>query len=132
MTDTREEAVSIVAVRPIAPLMDGADDMPNEMNKFIKIDTQSTNGIYNFCFPGVSDAVASIYWDILITMERRFPIDDYFTNPELRQIVKAIDNHDYVNDVHSDTDVGWHGLLIDRGILSFLLFSPSNSLSGKN
>jgi hypothetical protein len=49
-------------------------------------------------------------------MERRFAIDDYFTNPELRKIVKAIDNHDYVKDTYPDTNVGWHGLLIDSRI----------------
>jgi len=80
-----------------------------------KINTKS-EGTYNFYFPGVSDVVASLYWDILISMERWCEIDDYFTNPELRIIVKAIDNHDYVKDAYPDTDVGWHGLLADSGI----------------
>jgi len=85
------------------------------LEELIKINNRPP-GQYRFLFPGVSDAVASIYWNILIAMERRFAIEDYFTNPELRRIVKAIDNRDYVKDAYPDTDVGWHGLMLDSGI----------------
>jgi hypothetical protein len=85
------------------------------LEKLIKIKTLSAE-TYNFYFPGVSDTIASLYWDILMSMERRFAIDDYFTNPELRKIVNAIDNHDYVKDAYPDTNVGWNGLLIDIGV----------------
>ena len=84
--------------------------------KIIEIETKPTTEIYNFIFPNVDDTVASIYWDILIALERQFAIYDYFTNPEIHRIVKAIDNRDYVKQVYPDTDVGWQGLLVDSGI----------------
>jgi hypothetical protein len=87
------------------------------LEELLKTNQQPSNdGIYYFKFPGVSDSVGSIYWDILMSMERYFPIDDYFTNPELRKVVRVIDNWDYVNDVYPGQDVGWHGLLLDSGI----------------
>ena len=126
--DHTAKEVACVVIEPstnsIWPMCDG---MPGDkgdaditslkelLEELIKLNTRPA-GTYNFYFPGVSDAIASIYWNILISMERWFPIDDYFTNSELRKIVKAIDNHDYVKDAYPDTDVGWHGLMLDSGI----------------
>jgi len=121
---TDKEDTGFVSTNSMWPMCDGMPGNKEDISilrcrelleELIKINTR-TPGTYNFCFPGVSDAISSIYWNILISMERWFAIDDYFTNPELRNIVKAIDNHDYVKDAYPDTDVGWHGLLIDIGI----------------
>lgn len=105
---------------PLYNEMPGDEDIHLSCIQLLKTHLEQTNqhevGIYEFKFPGVDDKVASIYWDILISMERRFPIQDYFTNSELRRIVRAIDNHDYVKDAYPDNDVGWHGLLLDTGI----------------
>ncbi len=126
--DDTTNDVACVVMEPCAnsmwPMCDGMLVTKKEVSRLrckelleelIKINTKPA-GTYIFYFPGVSDAVASIYWDILISMERWCEIDDYFTNPELRIIVMSIDNHDYVKDAYPDTTVGWHGLLADSGI----------------
>jgi len=78
-------------------------------------ESTGNEGQYKFKFPGVSNAVASIYWDNLMSMERRFEIDDFFTNLEISKIVDTIDNHDYVKDVYPHINE-WSGLMADLSI----------------